>query len=68
MNIKLTVYFEDPFWVRIFEKIEDGKLETSRVLFGFEPKDYEVYFFVLENYNKLVFSKPIKIAYKLIFK
>ena len=22
---KLTVYFEEPFWVGIFERIEDGK-------------------------------------------
>ena len=25
-NGKLTVYFEEPFWVGVFERIEDGKL------------------------------------------
>jgi hypothetical protein len=59
MNIKLTVFFEEPFWVGVFEKTEDSLLETSRVVFGPEPRDYEVYFFVLENYYKLPFSRPV---------
>ena len=25
---KLTVYFEEPFWVGVFERIEDGKLSV----------------------------------------
>ena len=39
---KLTVYFEEPFWVGVFEHIEDGKLSVAKVIFGAEPKDYEV--------------------------
>ena len=39
---KLTVFFEDPFWVGVFERIEDGRLSVSKVTFGAEPKDYEV--------------------------
>ena len=39
---KLTAYFEEPFWVGIFERIEDGKLSVAKVTFGAEPKDYEV--------------------------
>ena len=27
---KLTVFFEDPFWVGIFERIEHGKLSASK--------------------------------------
>jgi len=61
MNIKLTVYFDDPFWVGVFERLDDGLLETSRVVFGAEPKDYEVYAFILENYCKLKFSRAIKV-------
>ena len=43
VNGKLTVFFEEPFWVGIFERIEDGKLSVakvtgiySKVLFQFE--------------------------------
>jgi predicted DNA-binding protein (MmcQ/YjbR family) len=61
MATKLTVYFDDPFWVGVFEKIEYGLLETSRVVFGAEPKDYEVYVFILENYYNLKFSRAIKV-------
>ena len=39
---KLTVYFEEPFWVGVFERIEDDKLSVTKVTFGVEPKDYEV--------------------------
>ena len=35
---KLTVYFEEPFWVGVFERIEDGKLSVAKVTFGAEPK------------------------------
>ena len=28
VNGRLTVYFEEPFWVGIFEHIEDGKLSV----------------------------------------
>ena len=42
VNGKLTVFFEEPFWVGIFERIEDGKLSVAKVTFGAEPKDCEV--------------------------
>ncbi|MBN2851324.1 MAG: YjdF family protein [Clostridia bacterium] len=60
MNIRLTVYFEDPFWIGIFERLDQNLCEVSKIVFGPEPKDYEVYEFILENQNKLVFSIPIK--------
>ncbi|WP_010250688.1 YjdF family protein [Acetivibrio cellulolyticus] len=64
MNAKLTVYFDDPFWVEVFERFDEGLLETSRVVFGAEPKDYEVYAFILENYYKLRFSRPIRVDFE----
>ena len=42
VNGRLTVYFEEPFWVGIFEHIEDGKFSVAKVTFGVEPKEYEV--------------------------
>ena len=42
VNGKLTVYFEDPFWVGVFERIENGKLTVAKVTFGAVPKDYEI--------------------------
>lgn len=56
---KLTVFFEKPFWVGVFERIEDGKLSASKVTFGAEPKDYEVYEFILLRYHALKFSPAV---------
>ena len=61
---KLTVFFEEPFWVGVFERIENGKLSVSKVTFGAEPKDYEIYEFVLKNYNGLRFSPAIETVIK----
>ena len=54
---KLTVFFEEPFWVGVFERVLEGKLSVCKVTFGAEPKDYEVYGFVLKNYYRLRFSE-----------
>lgn len=57
---QVTVYFEDPFWVGVFERREGGHLSVCRVVFGPEPKDYEVYAFIESHYYKLPFSRPVK--------
>ena len=49
METKLTVYFDDPFWAGVFERFEDNKLSVCKVTFGAEPKDYDVWEFVLNN-------------------
>ena len=60
----LTVYFDSPFWVGVFERIEDGKLSACKVTFGAEPKDYEVWEFVLRHYQDLKFSPAVKAELK----
>ena len=52
---KLTVYFEEPFWVGVFERIEDGKLSVAKVTFGAEPKDYEVQEYIQKYYFNVLF-------------
>ncbi len=61
MKASLTVFFEGPFWVGVFERIKDGKLSVCKVTFGAEPKDYEVLKFVLEHYYELVFSPAMEV-------
>ncbi len=60
----LTVFFEGPFWVGVFERVEDGKLSVCRVVLGSEPKDYEILGFILKNYYGLKFSPAVKAAVK----
>ena len=61
---KLTIYFEDPFWVGIFERIENRKLSVAKVTFGAEPKDYEVLEFIYRNYYHLQFSTVVETVIK----
>ena len=56
---KLTVFFEEPFWVGVFERVLEGKLSVCKVTFGAEPKDYEIYDFVLKKYYQLRFSPTV---------
>ena len=56
---KLTVYFDEPFWVGVFERIDSGKLSVCKITFGAEPKDCEIWDFVLKNYSKLKFSPSV---------
>ena len=65
---KLTVFFEEPFWVGIFERVENGKLSVSKVTFGTEPKDYEIWEFVLKEYDRLQFSPSVEVTEKELTK
>ena len=60
MKSSLTVFFEDPFWVGVFERIDENKLSVCKVTFGAEPKDYDVWEFVLRYYDGLVFSPAVE--------
>ena len=61
---KLTIYFEDPFWVGVFERIENRKLSVAKVTFGMEPKDYDVLEFINRNYYHLQFSPAVETVVK----
>ena len=61
---RLTVYFEEPFWVGVFERIEDGKLSVAKVTFGAEPKDYEVQEYIRGYYFSLKFSPAVETVVK----
>ena len=61
---KLTVFFEDPFWVGVFERIEDGRLSVAKVTFGAEPKDYDVQEYIQKYYSSLKFSPAVDTVVK----
>ena len=66
--IKLTVYFEDPFWTGIFEKTENNSLSVVKVVFGSEPKDGEIYQFILSDFQNLVFGAKVPLNKKISLK
>lgn len=57
---KLTVFFEEPFWVGVFERLSNGRLSVCKVTFGAEPKDCQVWDFILKHYHELTFSPAIE--------
>ena len=60
VQIKLTVLFDGDFWIGIFERIVDNKLYVAKYTFSAEPKDVEIYNFILNNYDKLRFSPSVE--------
>jgi hypothetical protein len=39
---KLTILFEAPFWIGLYEREDNGQYEVCKIIFGAEPKDYGV--------------------------
>ena len=56
----LTVLFEDPFWVGIYERREGRAYQVCKITFGAEPRDYEVYALLLEHWRHLPFSPSME--------
>ena len=63
-NGMLTLFFDGPFWVGVFERSEKGKLSAAKVTFGAEPKDSEVWDYILRHYYKLQFSPAVNVKVK----
>ena len=58
--VALTVFFQEPFWIGVFERLESGRLSVCKVTFGAEPKDYEVHEYLLKQYYSLRFSFAVE--------
>ena len=55
----LTVYFEPPFWVGLYQREDGDGCRVCKVTFGREPRDQEVLEWLLRNYRGLQFSLPV---------
>ena len=58
---KLTVRFEDPFWVGIIEVESEGDYRVARHVFGAEPTTPEVLRFVCDKWRELRFTDGIQV-------
>jgi|APHig6443717817_1056837.scaffolds.fasta_scaffold24071_1 Protein of unknown function (DUF2992) len=58
--VKFRVYFEEPFWVGVCERLTNGSLSVCKVTFGPEPKEYEVEEYILSKWEQLRFSPSIE--------
>ncbi len=55
----LTVYFEPPFWVGLFQREDEDGCRVCKITFGGEPRDQEVLDFILRRWRELRFSPPV---------
>lgn len=60
----LTVFFENPFWVGVFEEYMDGQLSVCKVTFGSEPKIYDINYLIFKRTNQLHFSQSTEMNKK----
>lgn len=54
------MFFEAPFWVGVYEREDGERYEACKIIFGAEPKDYEVWDYLLTNWGRLKFSPPVR--------
>jgi hypothetical protein len=52
-TMKLTVFFDPPFWVGLLEEERDGVLYAARHVFGTMPANQDIYTFVLRDLDGL---------------
>jgi len=56
--IRITVLFENPFWVGLLERSTQEGYSVAKKIFGSEPTNNEVYDFLLKQFNDFRFSQP----------
>lgn len=59
LSCVITVLFEQPFWIALFERSDGRRYEVCKITFGAEPKDNEVYELLLKGYGRLRFSPAV---------
>ena len=55
----LAVFYEGPFRVGVFVRVENVKLYVAKVTFGSVPNDKEKFEFIKNYYHKLQFSPEV---------
>ena len=60
ISVTLVVFFEDPFYVGVLERVEAGRLCACRTVFGAEPKDVDVLTFILRECDHLKLSPAVE--------
>ena len=51
ISVTLVVFFEEPFYVGVIERVCGGELTACRHVFGAEPRDAEVHADILAEYG-----------------
>lgn len=55
----ITIFFEDPFWVGLYERLDRDGYSVCKLTFGTEPRDYQVYEALMTHWRNLQFSPAL---------
>ena len=58
-KVSLTVYFDPPFWVGLFQREDFDCCRVCKITFGGEPREQEVLDLILHRWRELRFSPPV---------
>ena len=56
---RLTVCFEPPFWVAVYQREEESGFQVCKITFGGEPRDQQVLDYFQAHFRELKFSPPV---------
>lgn len=57
--MKLTVFYDQQFWVGVVEETVDSAIQAARFIFGAEPKDAEILWFVNHRMMSLILAAKL---------
>lgn len=60
-SCKLTICFEEPFWVGLVEVENEGDYRVARYVFGSEPSEPEIEQFIHDRWRSLHFTADMKV-------
>lgn len=63
-SLTLTVFFDAPFWVGVFERVEEDNLSVCKHTFGAEPTNTEVLALIQQRFRQLSFSPVVTTDHK----
>lgn len=64
VSVRVTVFFDEPFWAGVFERIDGDRMTVCKVVFGAEPTDDKVQALLLKDYYDLKFSPSVEVRVK----
>ncbi len=64
--MKLTIYHNGQFWVGVIEECVDSKLIAMRFVFGTEPHDVDVLYFLDRTILRLLTNPPKTVTVKTV--
>jgi len=57
MKINLTVLFNDPFWIGVFEVIKNDEYKVCKITFGPEPREEETPLAKISSYSFICYIR-----------